>query len=160
MKVCSSYSIFSPAWAVFCVSDIGYFDWYKLSKLPPTCVSLFEHYLLRSLFYWVICFLYLQFLGTYYVWNINALLDMKLVKFFPQSLACHFVKLKYLLSYRNFSVAWGINFFYCCSYCLFYQCSLQSFSCVNEFKAIPHFLFYQILCISIPDFVNTKKISS
>lgn len=111
MKVCSSYSIFSPAWAVFCVSDIGYFDWYKLSKLPPTCVSLFEHYLLRSLFYWVICFLYLQFLGTYYVWNINALLDMKLVKFFPQSLACHFVKLKYLLSYRNFSVAWGINFF-------------------------------------------------
>ena len=68
-----------PTWAVFCVSDIGCFEWYKFWKLPPTCVSLFEHYLIicfDSHFTGLYVFFISSFLGTYCIWHINPLLDM------------------------------------------------------------------------------------
>lgn len=160
MTLCS-YPTSSPSWAVFCVSDIGCFNWYKLWNLQPTCVSLSK----------IIC-LDPHFIGLF-VFFISSFFFLELIVFgILNFIGCVVGKILFPFSSLPFcqiKISFVIqNLFSCLRYQFFTVvltvCSIsvpfRVFFYVNEFKAIPRFLFYQIQCIWIPDFVNMKKISS
>lgn len=138
---------------------LGHSDWYKqrpqrsfdlhsfyysFKCFSVTGVSFFgnplfisvPHCLLAHWFYWCLGFLFVCFL------HINPLPDVQLVTIFSYSVACCLVRTIVLCCIETFRfheiILLVVNFSAC-------AIDVQKvFFCVNDFKIIPHFLFYQL----------------
>ena len=83
-----------------------------------------------------------NFLNSLYILDISPLLDVRLLKMFPQFVGCHFVQLTMSFALQKLYI-YEFPFVNSSSYRISYKCSVQEiFPCAHVLKALPQFLFY------------------